>query len=410
MTAKRARCVILSQLFYPETVSTGTLLTELAEAMVERGMDVTAICGQPTYYEFRRAPRKITHNGVTIIRPMLCTWFRKDSTAGRLFNITTFLLGALWRLLIRRERGPLLIVTNPPFLGVVGYICKKLLGTRYVCLVHDVYPDVLPHFGIASEKSLVVRLWHRLNRRIYGRADRVISLGRAMADVLAAKDPRPDPHSRIDIIPNWSNGELIVPGDKRDSTFFQSTGVEAGLVMLYSGNFGRLHDVGLLVDAMEKLADADVHLMFVGGGQKKPMVEKRVADRGLTNVTLYPYQPLEEIGQSLTGCDVQVAVLDEGVTGLAVPCKLYGMLASGKPLLVVCNERGEMGQVVLEEKCGLVVPPGDLDALVEAICYLRDHQDQRAEMGRRARAAFENKYTLAHVADQFIETLTHARQ
>ncbi len=399
------RCVILSQLFHPETVSTGTLLTELAEGLAARGLEVKVIAGQPTYYDFGRTRLRIEHNGVTIERPACSTWFRKDSLPGRLLNIATYVGGTFWHLLWRREKGPLLIVTTPPFLPMVGYLANRLWRARYVVLIHDVYPDVLPHFGLAKADGWIVRLWHRLNRRIYGHADRIIVLGRHMATIMAEKDPRPDPLSRIDVIPNWQDPALIVPRDKRDSPFLREAGIDADFVLQYSGNFGRLHNVEILVEAMADLDDPRTHLMFVGGGQKKATVERMVREKGLTRVSLHPFQPQERLGESLTACDVQVAVLDEPFTGLAVPCKLYGMLASGKPLLVVCDRRGEMGRVVEEEQCGLVVEPNDLEGLVEAIRFLRDHAEQREAMGRRARQAFESKYTLPHILDQYVACL-----
>ncbi len=398
------QCTILSQLFYPEMVSTGTLLTDLAAALVERGMNVEAIVGQPSYYDFGRAPRRIEYKGVTIRRP-LCTWFRKESLPGRLLNSLTYPLGALWYILTRRKKGPFLIVTNPPFLGIVGYLAKRILGARYVCLIHDVYPDLLPIFGLATENSLSVKVLNWMNRRIYSHADRVVVLGRGMKEIMATKDPRPGAHDRIDIIANWSDPQLVVPQDKTASSFYQKTGLSSELVLLYSGNFGRQHDVGLLLKAMDRLRQTDTHLIFIGGGQKKPLVERTIEKEKLTNVSMYPYQPMDEIGQSLTGCDVQVAMLDAEVTGMAVPCKLYGMLASGKPLLVVCSKDGEMGLVVEEEKCGLVVEPGDLDGLLEAIEFFRANPEKRQEMGRRARKAFEDKYTLAHVADRYYQTM-----
>lgn len=400
----KPRCVILSQLFYPEEAATGRLMTDLAEAMVRHGMEVSAVAGQPTYFHYGKAPADMTHNGVHIHRPP-CTWFRKDSLPGRLLNVLTLFVGAVLHLLFTREKGPLLIVTNPPFLPLIGYLCKKMHGARYVVLVHDVYPDLLPLFGLCGPGSIIVRLWNRLNRLIYGNADGVVVLGRKMAEIIARKDPRCDAESRIHRIPNWSDGELIRPKPKEQSSFFQQSGVRAGTVLQYSGNIGRQHNVEMLVEAMERLKDRDVHLMFVGDGYKRPVAERMVRRKGLDNVSFHPFQPREMLGESLTGCDVQVAVLAGEMTGLAVPCKLYGMLACGKPIIVVCDPAGEMGRVVLEEQCGRVVRPDDPDGLLAAIEELASDAELRRRMGARAREAFEGRYTLDHVADQYVELM-----
>ncbi|MFP4105410.1 MAG: glycosyltransferase [Phycisphaerae bacterium] len=122
-------------------------------------------------------------------------------------------------------------------------------------------------------------------------------------------------------------------------------------------------------------------------------------------MSFHPYQPQDMIGESLVACDVQLAVLDSPFTGLAVPCKLYGMLASGKPAIVVCEEQGEMARVVEELECGFVVSPGDVDGLVDAISRLMSDDSLRKQMGRRARQACVRQYTLAEVAGRYVNVI-----
>jgi hypothetical protein len=57
--------LILSQYFFPEIISTGQLLTELAEDLVELGCSVDVVSGQPTYYESSRVPEEKWFTGVS---------------------------------------------------------------------------------------------------------------------------------------------------------------------------------------------------------------------------------------------------------------------------------------------------------------------------------------------------------
>lgn len=399
------RVVFLSQVFYPEDVSTGKLMTDLASELTVQGVDVTAICGQPSYYDFGRAPSRIEHDGVHILRPPT-TWFRKDNLLGRAVNILTYVMGTLLHCIRRREKGPLIILTTPPFLGLVGYICKRLHGTKYVMLIHDIYPDVLLRSSHRwKDGGWLARIWRGIHRLIYAHTDGFVVLGRDMAAVIEDQDPSPNALERIAIIPNWTDVQAIVPKRKENSVFWQEHNIGEAFTLLYSGNMGTMHNVDILIDAMARLQREDTQLLFIGGGKKLPTARKHVEELELKNVAFFPYQPLEMLGESLTACDVHVAVLDSAYTGLAVPCKLYGMLAAGKAIIVVCDEDCEMAHVIREEECGHVVAPGNTEGLVEAIRYLRDHPEERQTMGTRSRHAAETKYTIHQIVNHYRQLL-----
>lgn len=54
---EKIKISFLSQYFFPELISTGQLLTELAEDLVDLGCSVRVVAGQPTEYESSRAIR-----------------------------------------------------------------------------------------------------------------------------------------------------------------------------------------------------------------------------------------------------------------------------------------------------------------------------------------------------------------
>jgi colanic acid biosynthesis glycosyl transferase WcaI len=94
------------------------------------------------------------------------------------------------------------------------------------------------------------------------------------------------------------------------------------------------------------------------------------------------------------------------MSGVSVPCRMYNIMAAGKPILAVADEDSELAGVVREENIGWVVSPGRPDQIIAAI-----HQARRLgpgvlqEMGRRARRAVEEKYTLANAVDSYEDVL-----
>ncbi|HEX9023239.1 MAG TPA: hypothetical protein VF799_05305, partial [Geobacteraceae bacterium] len=56
------------------------------------------------------------------------------------------------------RRALLFMVSNPPFLGLVGLFFKLVRGQRYALLVYDIYPDILISLGIIGN-GLLARCW-----------------------------------------------------------------------------------------------------------------------------------------------------------------------------------------------------------------------------------------------------------
>ena len=160
-----------------------------------------------------------------------------------------------------------------------------------------------------------------------------------------------------------------------------------------------------IVGAASRLQDIPVRFLFIGGGGKREKIGKMVADLGLENVLFLPYQPKESLRYSLVCSDVSLVCLEEGVEGLSVPSKYYGILASGRPVIALMAERSEVAMSVRESGCGYVVPPSDPAALAERIRYLFDHPDAVREMGKKARESLERNYSRRVVAEKYLDLL-----
>jgi colanic acid biosynthesis glycosyl transferase WcaI len=78
-----------------------------------------------------------------------------------------------------------------------------------------------------------------------------------------------------------------------------------------------------------------------------------------------------------------------------VPSKLYGILAAGRPVVFVGDTDGELARLIREHRVGVAIASGDAPALRDALCRLRDEPAERIRMGARARALFEQRYTLS---------------
>jgi glycosyltransferase involved in cell wall biosynthesis len=78
-------------------------------------------------------------------------------------------------------------------------------------------------------------------------------------------------------------------------------------------------------------------------------------------------------------------------------------MASGRPVLLVAT--GEAASIVRDNRAGIVVAPGDLAGLANALRTLRDNPQLRAELGANGRKAAELHFDRTEIARRFITML-----
>lgn len=392
------RVWIVSELYYPEETSTGYLLTHIAQE-IGRQYDAAVLTVRPTYTARGiEVPKRERVAGVDVIR-CWSTRFHKDHVFGRLVNTATMTASFFVNALVRFRRGDVaLFVTNPPTVPFAIFAASWLRGAVPLLLIHDLYPHVLVATGMIRRGSLTERLMLRLNRALFRRAARVIAIGRDMARlVAAAADGTTEPV----IIPNWGAIESILPAPRDANPILVELGIQDKFVLHYAGNMGRTHNLEVLVEAAAALRDrSDIHFLFSGSGAKRAWVERAAA--GAPNVTmLAAHYPRAHQHDVLNACDISLISFMPGMSGVSVPSRMYDVLASGHPLLALANDDSELAMMIAEERVGWTVPPGDRDALIERILYAAAHPEELSEMGRRARAAAERKYSLAHIGQSY---------
>ncbi len=175
---------------------------------------------------------------------------------------------------------------------------------------------------------------------------------------------------------------------------------------MYSGNLGLSQQLEAVLKAADRLRD-DERILFamIGEGARKKWLEQRARTMGLPNVIFLPYQPPENLGESLSAADLHLIPLAPGAAGCLVPSKIYGILAAGRPFIAMMEESAEVAQIAREDAVGFVVRPGDFDALVRAIREAVDAPERLKQMGVRARRLAELRFDRIKVTSRFSSVL-----
>ncbi len=151
--------------------------------------------------------------------------------------------------------------------------------------------------------------------------------------------------------------------------------------LVFVGRIAPVKGLRILIDAITRLTDElpELELVLVGDGPDRALIEDAARPLG-NRVRFTGYLSQDEVAQALGEADI--AILPSFAEG--VPVFLMEALASGKP--VIATQVAGVGELVEEGDSGLLVPPGDLDGLVDAIRTLARDPERRAAMGAHGRA------------------------
>lgn len=380
------RLLFINQYYWPDHASTAQHLTDLAEALAAEGHECHVLCAQGGYKPGApRPPAFEVKNGVHIHRVPATSLGRKN-TLFRMTDYLSFYARALAVGLTLPTFDVIVTLTTPPIIGLIGTLLRRFKGSKHVYWSMDLHPDASLALGRMSRSNPVVASLVWLSDFVYRQADKVVVLGPYMADRILAKRVRPD---RVALIPVWSRRDEIYPLARDQNPLRASLGLDGKFVAMYSGNLGLAHSTTEFLDAARALrARDDIVFLFVGDGPRMAEVREAQQTESLSNVRFLDYFPREQLHASLSVADVHLISMREEMTGIVVPGKLYGVMASGRPALFVGPTHCETADTIRQADCGLTVRLGDSAGLVEALTTLAADLKTSDAMGARGRTAF----------------------
>jgi hypothetical protein len=227
----------------------------------------------------------------------------------------------------RSSNAEIIFTGAPPFLLVFMIVVKIIRNTRLVYRITDFYPEVLiAELGHRSWLLVIERLIWYLRRKVdafevLGNDQRAILIAGGIAsDRIYLKRDTSPAKIRGDEVP------IVAPG--------QLNGLQ---VLLYSGNYGVAHDTDTVVGGLIKhySEGAGIFGLWLNAiGSRADRVERQLREAGIAVVRSQP-GPLEELPRLLVAADAHLISLRPEFSGIVLPSKVYGCIASRKPILFV---------------------------------------------------------------------------
>jgi glycosyltransferase involved in cell wall biosynthesis len=395
---------LLTQYYPPEVGAPQVRLSELAAHFVQRGHSVTVLTAMPNYPtgriydEYGGLLRRELWEGVNVIRTFIYPTQKADFIP-RLTNYFSFVLSSITLGSILLRPTDYLLVESPPvFLGLSGIWLRWLKHARLIFNVADLWPESAVRLGVLRPGSLAFRVSDWLETFCYRNAWLVTGQSKSiLADITKRFPDYPTFH-----LSNGVDTQLFRP-DRQTEDARATLHSKGNCVALYAGRHGIAQGLEQVLSAAKALSGrTSVQFVLVGDGPEKQTLLERVRQLELNNVRFLASRPAREIPALLAAADLALVTTKTYIPGM-VPAKLYEAMASGRPVVLVAS--GEAAEIVREYQAGIVVEPGDVAGLAQAVQALQARPDLRRALGENGRRAAEQHFDRRKIVTRFIDHL-----
>jgi glycosyltransferase involved in cell wall biosynthesis len=269
--------------------------------------------------------------------------------------------------------------THNPLSLIYAAPAARLAGARVVHTMHGEAPD-LPR-----------RMW--LRRMAAKLVDAYVVVSADLAE--AARKREGVPAERIVVIENGIDVERF----HADAVDRLRARAELGLsgdewVVGTAARLSPEKDQTTLIRAIAPLLDGRTRLVVAGEGPEHETLQALVLRLGIGDRVRF-LGAISDVAHFLRALDA--FVLSSRLE--ALPLAVLEAMATGLP--VVATAVGGLPRVVVSDETGVIVPPGDAEALREALVRLRDRPELARDLGRRARTEVLDRFSAWRMEDEY---------
>ncbi len=379
------RLLLVSTNYAPEHSGIGPYSTGIAEHRAAAGDRVEVLAGMPHYPAWRTDPgyrgawrRTEQRGGVTVHRRRHTVPARQTALRRAMYEASFLAHGRL----TAPRGGYDLVLSQMPGLagGVIGAALARRAGIPHVVVVQDLMGAAAAQSGIAGG-GRVAGLAGAVEGRVLRTATLVGVVHETFRERVAATGV---PQERIRVVPNWSH--IARPSGDRAAVRARMGWREDETVLLHSGNMGLKQGLEVLVETarLATAAGDRVRVVLLGDGNQRTLLESSGA--GVPALEFAAPVGDDVFPDVLAAADVLAVTQRASVLDMSIPSKLTSYFAAGRPVIGSVAPGGGTAQEVERSGAGVLVPPEDPAALLDAVRALTADPAAAARLGARGPA------------------------
>ncbi len=388
------KILVVCQHYNPEPFR----LADICEALAERGHDVSVVTGVPNYpegeiypgYE-KAAGKDSVEKGVKVHRCF--TIPRKNNILFRILNYYSFAISSTCHLMWVREEYDVVFANQlSPVMMASGAIrYAKKWGKKVVLYCLDLWPESLTAGGIRPG-SAVYKLFKRISRRIYRKADRILITSKGFASYL---NGYLKVETECEYLPQYAE-ELFddIPNQQTHQPPYH---------FVFAGNVGEMQSIDTIIEAARMLKE-DGRSIFDIVGDGSAFDHCRMKAKDLPNVIFHGRKDLSEMPEIYEKADGMIVSLrDNPVIAATLPGKVQSYMAAGRA--VIGSIGGETAHVIKAAECGISAAPENAEELAQKIGALLDQPDVLCTYGQNARAYYDKYFRKEQFMEKLVQVL-----
>lgn len=218
----------------------------------------------------------------------------------------------------------------------------------------------------------------------YRNADKIIVISQDFKRNIMEKGV---PDEKIEVIYNWIDSNSVQPIEREQNFLFEEFGLDRDrFYVVYAGNLGAAQNIDIIIEsALSTLGNKYIMYLLFGKEDQLGHFREIVEKNNLSNMKLFPIQPLERVSYVYSLGDVSIVSCKAGFGSIGMPSKFATIMSSGRAVLASFDKDTELQNIIESHRVGLFTPAGDATAFKEAILYLSEHPELCKEYGRNGR-------------------------
>ncbi len=257
--------------------------------------------------------------------------------------------------------------------------------------VYDMWPGNILELGITKSKFLV-NIFKIIQRIGYRCCSKIMVMSNDMREMMLNEKVKPQ---KVTVLQSWYDDENIYYVSNDSNRFIEKFNLKNDkFVVQFAGTIGYSFDYLTFFNVARLLKNRDnivFHIIGVGGflDELKSLVEKN----DLTNIMFFPIQPIDEVRDVYSECDVELIPLSKGLIGVGVPSKIPLLMACKKVIISAAEDNSDYFRFFAEKGIGVVVPQGDSERLAAEILDLSKNKKRYLELSNKAYDYAINNYS-----------------
>ena len=404
----KKRLLIYSLVFSPDGVSTAYLYNDIALGFQRNNYEVTVLTTTPHYNLIQesldRQPLEkcflglfftSNFNGIKVYHIPLKKY--KSS----LIRILSFIYWHFTSLIIGLflKKPDIILTPSPPLTsGLIAIVLAKIKGSKSVYNVQEIYPDLLINHGRLSN-PVIIKFLKILEGWVYNWSDSITTIDQNFYNTIKTRIKNLD---KLKIISNFVDTELYktsssVPLPK----VFKK--IKGKTDMVYAGNIGIAQEWDLVINLAKAIKKLPITIWIIGEGVKKKYLESQIKKHKLLNIQLLPYQERKYMPVINLFADFHFIAMNKSMEHDGFPSKVYTIMSSGKPMVVVSSEQTPIVSFLEQAKAALIVTNHSLSDFKKAVLKLEADKDLRYTLGTNGRKVVEQKFNKRVVIKKYIK-------